>query len=345
MFTRWVNISDGKQRVRFKYMKEKDLRRLQQAVGPRQVELSKPGKELDEREKFEKYNVGIQMKMKEDGVTNLIRQKAVVGGLYRGFLRAKKAMNLAATAFANAKFSGLISKSAEDPVIKAVLRNYFCNAGPKEIPTIVDGFKKTATGLNADITITDCAGGVVGPFGGKAEGIARLSDDAQIAQLKELKDLDAEFERKVQAVVKKYSGDKNLSTKINAVNYIEKPIAEQMLLRKYLLLTGDTAEIQVEFSYAQEKSVDWLARLIAHEATHKFAATADFGYAANNTITKLKTEHAILNADSYAFAAMSILRKQLVTPDLLAGEPGCLTEKELNNLAELEVGWRKIRGT
>jgi hypothetical protein len=57
-----------------------------------------------------------------------------------------------------------------------------------------------------------------------------------------------------------------------------------------------------------------MARIIVHEATHRFAATGDFGCTDHDTRASLAPKQAVLNADSYAYAAMSVLRNELVTP-------------------------------
>jgi hypothetical protein len=42
---------------------------------------------------------------------------------------------------------------------------------------------------------------------------------------------------------------------------------------------------------------------------------------------------------------MSVLRGQLVDPQMLASEPASISDKEFDNFVELDVQWRKLRGT
>lgn len=342
MLTRWVNISDGHQRVRFKYMKQKDLKRFLQPLEPRRDELREmDSSDMTEPEKYERYKLNKQFGLKEENLTNLIANKAIMVGLYAAFKRARLAADRAVGAFEQANFSGVFSKTASDPLVKSVMKTYFRTTAQEHVAAILAILKKTRTGLHGDIVIADCAGREMGPYGGLAEGIVPLKNQAMVAMNADLKKLDQAFDNRVAALSSKYSG-KKYHEKVQELRYGEKPVAEAMLMHEYLE-QGETGSIHVEFSYCTSKSVDAIARIIFHEATHKFGAAADFGYASSDTISKLKVEQALLNADSYAFAALSLLRGGLTTPQMLDSEPPAIGAKE-NEVSGLEIAWRKKRG-
>ncbi len=342
MLTRWVNVSDGTQTVRFKYMKKKDLQRFLNPLKDRHAALkSADTGTLTEPEKYERYKLGRQFGLKEDNLTNLIENKAILVGMYAAFKRAKAATDAAVTAFSNAKFSGVFSKTASDKLLKDLMTAYFRSADQEHQAAILSIFQKTQTGLTGSITISDCAGREMGPYGGLAEGIVPIRDSAMVRMNADLKQLDKSFDDRVNSLSGKYSG-KKYSDKVMELRYGEKPIAEAMLMHQYLD-QGETGSVHVEFSYCTTKSVDAMARIIVHEATHKYGATADFGYASADTIKKLSPKHAVLNADSYAFVAMSLLRGALTTPSMLDAEPAAINAKD-NEMSGLEVAWRKRRG-
>ena len=65
-----------------------------------------------------------------------------------------------------------------------------------------------------------------------------------------------------------------------------------------------------------------LLPLIVHEASHKFAGTHDYGYAMNaDYAAKLRShQNAIANADSYAWATLSVgMGKLIKSPQDLMG--------------------------
>lgn len=72
--------------------------------------------------------------------------------------------------------------------------------------------------------------------------------------------------------------------------------------------------IHLAFDLTSTYSETALARIIAHEATHKFADTEDHAYMHEFTKFAAMTQaQACDNADSYAYAAISILRNRLIT--------------------------------
>ena len=71
--------------------------------------------------------------------------------------------------------------------------------------------------------------------------------------------------------------------------------------------------IHIDFTYlgggtGVEYRKLFLAGVIAHEASHKFANTADFAYAQDDWYARLSVAQSLNNADSYSFAAMSFYK-------------------------------------
>ena len=55
-----------------------------------------------------------------------------------------------------------------------------------------------------------------------------------------------------------------------------------------------------------------VALTLIHEASHKFIDTFDFAYVYDPVYEQLTTAQALRNADSFAFAAVSIYLRRLV---------------------------------
>lgn len=332
MLTRWVNVSDGQQRVRFKYLKQKDVDRILKPLRQDKQRLDAKGDDATEEEKYLRFKLGNRLNLKPESVTNLIENKAILRGLYAAFKRARHAVEAATTQMESARFSGLVSKTASDKLVSQVMKTYFRSDAQTHRDRIVDILRKTRAGLSGPITISDCVGLEVGPFGGLAEGIVPFKASAMVAMERDGKTLQRRYQDSI----------KGQSTKKIKQAYSERCEAETMLMHQYLE-SGETGSIHIEFSYCLSKSVDAMARVIAHEATHKFGATVDFGYADKDTIAPLSPEKAALNADSYAYAAMSFQRLQLVGPADLDGEPAAISQKDAD-LGQLDVAWRKQSG-
>lgn len=65
-------------------------------------------------------------------------------------------------------------------------------------------------------------------------------------------------------------------------------------------------EMHVSLELLKDYSALSYARIIIHEATHKYLCTADEAYAHENTYATLSLAQTLNNADSYAWAAMSL---------------------------------------
>ena len=71
--------------------------------------------------------------------------------------------------------------------------------------------------------------------------------------------------------------------------------------------------VHIEFSLAAVYPPFQLARIIVHEATHKFAGTRDHAYTyEEDDYEDLTTQERVFNADSYAFVVISIALNKLI---------------------------------
>jgi hypothetical protein len=79
---------------------------------------------------------------------------------------------------------------------------------------------------------------------------------------------------------------------------------------------ADTLEIYMDFGLLRKFNLKQIARVIVHEATHKFAYTGDYAYFSNSgDVSRMLASEALKNADSYAYAAISIKTGSALTHD------------------------------
>jgi hypothetical protein len=94
--------------------------------------------------------------------------------------------------------------------------------------------------------------------------------------------------------------------------------------RRFLQAAEDP-DIYIAFDKLKFWNVAQLARVIVHEATHKYAATGDYAYYSNAVEWNGMTGgDAIKNADSYAYASISVKASSALTPDKIARLEGAL---------------------
>jgi hypothetical protein len=100
-------------------------------------------------------------------------------------------------------------------------------------------------------------------------------------------------------------------------NNAKKPWGGYVAVETLPLDTGEVltwlGSIHIEFSYASVYPRPFLAMAIVHEATHKFADTHDRAGTDHQRYAGLTQQKRIENADSYAYAVLSLHRRQLVT--------------------------------
>lgn len=184
------------------------------------------------------------------------------------------------------------------------------NPGKDDYAVLMETFDKTRRGLEGAVLIRDSFRGAdqdpAGPGWGPGEGEVLIPPEIRKAYF-------------LRARKKDNNGD----------------IMRAMLEKE----AKDIQDIHVRFNLVKELTKDGLARVIFHEATHKFAYTGDYQYIYDDTsMHKTKSKHALYNADSYAFAAMSAHLGRLVTKKDLTGAPTC--KEPLHDL-----GWLKERAT
>ncbi len=359
MLTRWVHIRSGGQTVLFKYTRFEDFQKLlaqrKQEVEHRQKGRMYMTSMADHRNlDYDEQKLEVLTKVNQQAITNLKEARLILVGMHKAFLRAKEAALKAAQAFnlgpgLRDKFNtkgGAVRIT--DPVLLLVfqiLQEYFGGAADSaHLARIKTVLENTAQGLSSNpLVIADCAGRERDPQGaGLAEGIVPLKRESQIKQDLEYKQLMEKVREKRKEIGQNYHGEE-YARRIMQVSE-ELKDAEMYLTQKYLA-EGNSRSIHIQFSYCQTRSTDSMARAIVHEATHKFAATVDWGYADQGNLGDLKPERAINNADSYAYAAISILRNQLITPAILATETPAVNQASLDYLQQgVKVRFKKKKG-
>ncbi|MCQ8129404.1 M35 family metallo-endopeptidase [Methylomonas rivi] len=167
--------------------------------------------------------------------------------------------------------------------------------GSSDYRLVQETFEKTSRGLGGSVTICDMFKGADhepgGPSWGPSEGEVLIP----------------------QNILRDYS------------QRAKKSDAAGDIMRKMLEKEGEhVKDIYIRFNLVRELSVEGLARVILHEATHKFAYTGDYQYIYDATSMKgIKSKQALYNADSYAFAGMSVYLNRVVTKADLVGPAAC----------------------
>lgn len=78
--------------------------------------------------------------------------------------------------------------------------------------------------------------------------------------------------------------------------------------------TGAGIDIQLNYGLLMDFPLDYLVRVVVHEYTHQYAATADYAYSHDGAYTTLAADKAVNNADSHAYGIMSVLLGRVVAP-------------------------------
>ena len=211
-----------------------------------------------------------------------IGDRHVQNALEKCYLRAKSAAEKAANYF---EMPSLLHPRK---TMKQILTTHFKQTGEPDavtLRTIRDTFQSAAHGLAGPVTLRDLFAGADrfnenrGLVWG-AEG--QVAFDPQVDQLymQVIQDADAE---------------------------------ERNDIMRDFLGGSDASEIYLDFKLIRFHTVDSMARIILHEATHKFAHTADYAYfSSNQDVLAMRPEKALLNADSYAYAGISALKDTVV---------------------------------
>lgn len=211
-----------------------------------------------------------------------ISDRHVQKALKESYLTAKSAAEKAVGYFE------MPSRLHPRKTMKRILATHFKQTGePNEaaLRTIRSAYQKAAVGLKGPIILRDLFAGADrfndnrGLVWG-AEG--QVSFDPQVDQL---------YMQVIQGVGAEERND---------------------IMRDFLGGT-EALEIYLDFTLIRFHTVDSMARIILHEATHKFAQTADYAYFSSaQDVQAMRPEKALLNADSYAYAGISALRDTLI---------------------------------
>jgi hypothetical protein len=305
MLVRWVNVGDGTQRVRFRYACQQDLSKAAFA------------------------NLHAQH------ISDLMANQVILNGMYAAFRRARAVADAAEAAFRPAALTGSGGRLARD-----VLARHFMRAPDNLLDAIHTTFAKTAIGLGgADVVIADCAGRDA-THGQLADGYVTPK---QAQYLNEVVGEFMEGTRQAGKAVRERMGLQG-SAELTAIKELYDVQNLNVVQMQQFALTMGAGSIHVQFSLCLKRSVDWLARAIVHEATHKFAATGDYAYAHAAEYTTLRPEHATQNADSFAYAAMSVALGSVVWPADLEQGPPAVEARSLQDIGGLEVHFRKKKG-
>ena len=284
MLTTYCVFRDGNHSVWFKFITNRDYDKLRPN---RQTELRKLYQEreklVDEgcTDQHPRYKEIVKITMGWEREESYRKQhvdlreeenRDIADNLYKAFLRAKTAAAQASQAFKpSAKHD-----YRRRVLLTRILNSYFGKANSTaDLAVIERTFAKTADGLGENaVTISDnCGRDRV--RGQPVEGIVKFKEATQI--------------------------------EANAAGRGESADDKNDLMSHYLKV-GETNNIRIEFALTRTYTVDQLARVILHEATHKFGYTADYAYEGKGDIAGLTTGRAIKNADSYAYAGISVLQ-------------------------------------
>ena len=123
---------------------------------------------------------------------------------------------------------------------------------------------------------------------------------------------------------------------LNQIDQIRHDVAEQgqqeaVFTFQKTLTHADFDDIQFNFDQVLVCSKSWGARVIIHEASHKYGQTVDwaYNYKSNNPEENLSTPKALENADTYAYTAVSIHAGQVLDVNNVSNGTGFLTDPEL----------------
>lgn len=239
-----------------------------------------PAQRLNAQEKVYSYT----NKMNQDLMD--LSDPAVQNALHGSFRYAESAAVAAAEYFARrpTRFHALDR-------MEKIFERHFKNKKPtdEERRAAQDVFERTAAGLQGNVVISDLFAGADrfndnrGLTWGAEGQVAfdQATDDLYVAEM-----------RKEGAL-----------TRMNDI------------MRQFLSTAG-SLEIYLDFSLMKRINKFQMARIIVHEATHKFAFTGDYAYMHDTAkFGTLSKGEALKNADSYAYAAISVQEESALTPE------------------------------
>lgn len=246
-------------------------------------------------------------------------------GLLAAFVRAKAAVKKAASEFTGLSMKGSSGLFGWSKTMKAILHEDFRDpATNEELKLIGETFAKIHAGFQDHVVLSDTLGRE-----SEAEGYVMLRgdqqqrfDDEMMDAIKDTILLDQKaLERRDYKEAKKFQLEWNYA----------KGLKMHEILSRYTLDTKRSMHIR--FQLAEALSVDGLARIIVHEASHRYASTGDFAYKHQvHLYEPMSSKEAVLNADSYAYAAIELLRGGLTSArELSSEEPRAVRAKKLKS--------------
>jgi hypothetical protein len=250
-----------------------------------------------------KYKKPMEGDNKDWVVVDLEKNDDIRIGMISAFLRARDATVKASGAFGKLKTkSGAISGASK--VVSGVLDAHFKGASAaSQLDKIQTSFAAIAKGLSEDVVISD----TIGRPGKEVEGCvdpkrAVGGEEFMVAVLKPVVDPFIDKLKVEQDQIKQFK----LTDEMKYAKGVE--------MARVLTELGpaNLKSIHVLFNLCISRSVDFIARVIVHEAAHKFAGAGDVSYMHEGSFRSMNADQAILNADSYAYAALSVLRGEVM---------------------------------
>jgi hypothetical protein len=239
-----------------------------------------PAEALNARDKVFSYN----HKMNQDLMD--LRLPAVQNALRDSIRYAADAASAAAEYFAKrpTRFHSLSR-------MEKIFERHFKNTAPsdEQRQVVQETFERTAAGLRGNVGITDLFAGA-DLFGAKSA--LTWGAEGQVA-------FDAETDQRYIAEVLQEGGIERMND----------------IMREFLS-TAENLDIYLNFSLIKTSNVFEMARIIVHEATHKYAFTGDYAYMSDaRKFGLMAAADAVKNADSYAYAAISVKAESALTPE------------------------------
>lgn len=258
-------------------------------------------------------------------------------GLLTAFVRAKEAVKKATKEFSGLTIKGRGGVFGWSKLTRSILTDDFRNPTTDEQLRIIgETFAKIHAGFQDHVVLSDTLGRE-----SQAEGYVTLRGGAQQLFDAEIMEALEPTMRKDQQALERRDFAKAKAFQLEW-NYAKGQKMHEILSR-YTLDTKRSMHIR--FQLAEALSVDALARIIVHEASHRYASTGDFAYKhAIHLYEPMSPDHAVLNADSYAYAAIELLRGGLLSArELVNDEPRAVRAKKLKTKAVKSTVYKDLK--
>lgn len=201
---------------------------------------------------------------------------------------------------ARSKFIEALNTGKGSDLVNDIIDHHFSidvtdtTAHQNERNAIINVIKKTHEGLNGIVTLSDLFHRYT--WNEYDTVLAQRQDDQRRERLERQK-------RKVGTRFTEQSATQFRPATIGEEGYVK---------AKQNAPAGTMGSIHIEFSLAANYPRSQMARIIIHEATHKFAQTQDHAYTQELVYEQLTPAQRASNADSYAYAAISLCYGTLI---------------------------------